>query len=160
MAYLNVGGLIDQSLPQLEAGLGFADLPAGCGADQLNKSLDSLRAFRGLGMSLSAQPDGLQFDAGLAIDRSKLPSEAASAVDSADHENVGPVLRSVGRVWRGRGERSGAARAASSRPLGKCQPDVQNQLDQFGVTGILSNLSGDITVEVGPGATAARPAAR
>src|SRR5262249_53297640 len=82
VAYVNVGDLIDKAIPQLEAGLGFADLPPGCGGDQLTKGLDAVRAFRGLAASLTAEPDGLQLDAGLAIRRSQLPSTAATAGDS------------------------------------------------------------------------------
>lgn len=151
MAYVNVGGLIDAYLPQLEAGLGFADLPSGCGSDQLTKSLDSLRAFRGLAMGLSAQTDGLQLDAGLSMDRTKLPSAAASAVDSADHENAG--LSFVPKDALGAVAVNGAGVLDQElSTVGKCQPDVKKQLDEYGVPAILSNLAGDMTLEVRPGA--------
>jgi hypothetical protein len=150
MAYVNVGSLIDQVLPQLEAGGGLAGLPAGCGGDQMTKSLDALRAFRGLAFSATAQTDGLQLDAGLAIDRSKLPSEAATAVASSGHQNA--ALSFVPQDSYGVLAFEGAGLVnAELSAFGKCQPDVQRRIDQLGVKDVLSNLSGDMTVSVGPG---------
>jgi hypothetical protein len=150
MAYLNVGDLIDKAIPQLEAGLGFADLPPGCGGDQVTKSLDAIRAFRGLALSATAETDGLQFDAALAIDRSKLPSEAATAVAASDHQNAGLSFTpkdAFGVI----GFNGAGLLNTELGTFGKCSPKVDQQLQSLGVKDILSNLSGDMAVEVSPG---------
>ncbi len=150
MAYLNVGDVVDRVLPQLEAGAGFAALPPGCGGDQLNTSLDSLRAFRGLAFSATAQTDGLQLDAGLALDRSKLPSGAATAVASG-HQNA--ALSFVPQDSYGVLAFEGAGLVNTELSgLAKCQPEIRRRIDQLGIKDVLSNLSGDMAVSVGPGA--------
>jgi hypothetical protein len=150
MAYVNVGDVVDQVLPQLESGAGVAALPGGCGSGQLTKSLDSLRALRGLAVSATAQTDGLQLDAGLAIDRSKLPSGAASAVGSTGHQNA--ALSFVPQDAYGVLAFNGASLLKGELgTFANCQPGVQQRLDQLGIENVLSNLSGDMAVYVGPG---------
>jgi hypothetical protein len=147
MAYVNVGDLLDKTLPQLEAGLGFSDLPPGCSSDELNRSLDAARAFRGLALSVTAESDGLALDMGLAVDRSKLPSGQSAIVDADAHQNL--ALSFTPKDALGTFVFTGAnALQGSLDQFEKCQPDLRTQLDKYGVKDILGNLSGDIGVEV------------
>jgi hypothetical protein len=156
--YLNLGDLIDKVIPQLEAGLGFSELPPGCGGDELNQSLDAARALRGASISLTAESDGLAIDMGVAMDRSKLPKEAQAVVDSEPHENV--VLSYTPADAFGMFSETGAqALDQVAAQFAKCDPNVKEQLDKFGVQDILSNLSGDIGVEVSPGTSGGTPQA-
>jgi Protein of unknown function (DUF3352) len=150
MAYLNLGDLIDKTIPQLEAGLGFASLPNGCGADQLNKSLDALRAFRGLAFSLTAETNGVALDAGIVIDRSKLPSGAATIVQPDAHQNV--ALSYTPENAFGLLALNGASGLdAGLGQLSKCDPNVNRQIEHLGVKDVLAQLSGDLGVEVDQG---------
>jgi Protein of unknown function (DUF3352) len=147
VAYLNLGSILDQVIPSLEAGLGFANLPPGCGTDDVGKSLDAARALRGLALSVSAESNGAALDMGFAIDRSLLPNGDQELVGAKDHQNL--VLSFTPSDALGMFGFSGAqGLQAGIDQFAKCQPGVQEQLDKYGVKDILQNLSGDIGVEV------------
>ena len=147
MAYLNVGDLLDKAIPSLEAGLGFSDLPAGCGSDQIGRSLDEVRAFRGLSLSITAEADGAALDMGLAVDRSLLPGGDQALIGGENHRNA--VLSFTPSDAMAMFGITGAqGLEAGVEQLEKCQPEVQQQLEKYGVKDILQNLSGDIGVEL------------
>jgi hypothetical protein len=157
MAYVNAGGLLDQVIPTLEAGVGFSELPAGCAGDDLNQSLDALRAFRGVGVSLTAETDGVALDAGVALDTSKLPSGGPVDPSSA-HESS--VLSFMPKDAYALITLSGAdAFRQQVEQIEKCAPDARDQLEEYGVKDILANLSGDMGITVGPGRSTDAPVA-
>ncbi|MFL5796496.1 MAG: DUF3352 domain-containing protein [Actinomycetota bacterium] len=147
MAYVNIGDILDKAIPSLEAGLGFADLPPGCGSDQIGRSLDAARAIRGLALSVTAESDGAALDMGLTLDRSLLPGGDQALIAGENQRNT--VLSfAPNDAMAVFGITGAQGLDAGIDQLGKCQPGVQEQLDRFGVKDILQNLSGDIGVEL------------
>jgi hypothetical protein len=157
MAYVNLGDLLDQVIPELEAGIGFADLPDACDKDEFNKTFDALRAYRGLALSTTAESNGLAIDVAVAIDRSKLPSDAPTAGSSDPHQNVALSFTPEGAF--------GVVTFAGAESIAKqfdqaeqcADPEAKKQFDEYGVKDILSNLAGDVGVEVNPGKAGGTP---
>jgi hypothetical protein len=157
MAYVNLGDVLDRVIPELEAGIGFADLPDACDKDQFNKTFDAVRAYRGLALSTTAETNGLAIDVAVAIDRSKLPSDAPTAGSSDPHQNIALSFTPEGAF--------GVVTFAGAESLAKqfeqaeqcADPEAKGQMEEFGVKDILSNLAGDIGVEVDPGLAGGTP---
>jgi len=147
MAYVNTGNLIDGFLPQIESGIGGLSGPCGRNGAQ---SLESIRAYRGLGVSLSAESDGVLLELGVAFDRSRLPDAQRNAATVPDHENR--VLSFTPKAAYGLAALSGADRLAGRALDGlACTPGASEQIDRLGVRELVGNLAGDLGVEVGPG---------
>jgi hypothetical protein len=157
MAYVNLGDVLDTVIPELQAGIGFAELPEECDKDQFNKTFDALRAYRGVALSTTAESNGLAIDVAVAIDRSKLPSDAPEGESSDPHQNVALSFTPQGAF--GVIAADGAASlAAQFEQTERCaDAEARKELEAFGVKDILSNLSGDIGVEVNPGKAGAAP---
>jgi hypothetical protein len=134
----------------------LSGLPPGCGGDEVNKTLDAARAYRGLALSLSAEPDGAAVDLGIVIDRSKLPSSAAAADTPDAHRNVALSFTPKGATGLIAINGAGGFTAQLDQ-LQKCQPDAAREMAKYGVKDILSNLAGDIGVEVDLGTPSSFP---
>ncbi len=152
MAYVNTGVLIDKYLPQIRSGLDQFGASGPCGKNATT-SLDSLRVFRGMGLSLSADPDGILLDIGVSMDRSKGPSPGPEGDDAAieDHRNV--TLSFTPPNAYGLFGLAGADRIARTtlKQLEDCASSSLSELDQLGVQSVIANLGGDIGLEFQPG---------
>ncbi|HZD80620.1 MAG TPA: DUF3352 domain-containing protein [Actinomycetota bacterium] len=142
-AYVNAGGIVRASL---EAnGLGAA-IGAGTG-------LDTLRALEGIGVSLSAHPDGLALDYTIGVDPSKLQPEARAQLEQPSGQNgvVRLVPGDALAVMTQRGLAAGL-RAAVDQAL--ATPEGERVRQRLGVDQMLAALTGDVAVEVAPEAPA------
>jgi hypothetical protein len=110
-------------------------------------------AFRGLGASLSAESNGLALDLSVALDSSKLSGPQKEALDAGAHENT--VIGFVPKDALGLFALTGFDKLAQSAidQLGTLNPDFKQVTDEIGLTSnVLSDLTGDIGIELQPGA--------
>ncbi|HEX9375362.1 MAG TPA: DUF3352 domain-containing protein [Actinomycetota bacterium] len=154
MAFVNTGALLDKYLPQLKSSLGQSGGTGPCGGN-LSSSFDSLRVFRGVGLAVSAESDGMLLDIGVSTDRSKGPSPSPGSEQGsvADHRNI--ALSFTPANAYGLLGLAGADRIAGTtlQQLEDCAADSLSELDQLGVRSLIANLGGDIGLEVQPGTT-------
>jgi hypothetical protein len=141
MAYMNmaeVGRLIDS--------LGTAGMMSGT---------EQLQAAQAIGMTVSATGDGLQVDSATTTDPSKLTQEQRDQLAASEGPN--PLLDMVPSdayaVLATAGVTAGFE--TSIRQIAQLDPTTARQverLDLFGPNGLLTHLSGDVGLQVGPGA--------
>jgi flagellar basal body-associated protein FliL len=143
LVYVNPTELVSQALSQSGLGVAAGNTPG----------LDTLRALRGIGMSLSAQPDGLAFDLTIRLDPSKLDPATREQLDQPVHENA--TLSFVPADSYAVATQQGldatlnqALDQALSTPLG------ERLRQRLGVDDALSALTGDMAIEIGPGSGA------
>lgn len=110
-------------------------------------------AIEGLGMTLSAEPDGMAMDLFTAYDQSRLTPEQRDAMAASGQPNslLGMVPADAFVVEAVGGVDAGAQ--GLSDELSKQDPEIARQLDDLGITGpggLLSQLSGELAVEVSP----------
>jgi len=134
----------------------FGDQLAAAGA---TAGVTSLSALDGIGLSLSAEPDGLALDTVMKYDDAKLTDAQRQAMAAEDHAN--PLLDLVPADALGMYavEHLETSIEDSLDELTRTTPDAAHQLEDLGVTGpdgLLSQLTGDVAVEAGtdPGAAA------
>ena len=116
--------------------------------------LQDLEAIRGMGMSVSAEPDGIAFDATVTYDADEMSDELREQLRAPAEPNV--LLRSVPEdaylVAGQKGYTLGLDVAVEQ--MGVDAPRLASELRRYGVTGpggLLDALSGDLAFEVGPG---------
>jgi flagellar basal body-associated protein FliL len=143
LVYVNPTELVSQALSQSGLGVATGNTPG----------LDTLRALRGIGMSLSAQPDGLAFDLTVRLDPSKLDPATREQLDQPVHENA--TLSFVPADSYAVATQQGldttlnqALDQALSTPLG------ERLRQRLGVDDALSALTGDMAIEIGAGSGA------
>jgi flagellar basal body-associated protein FliL len=143
LVYVNPTELVSQALSQSGLGVAAGNTPG----------LDTLRALRGIGMSLSAQPDGLAFDLTVRLDPSKLDPATREQLDQPVHENA--TLSFVPADSYAVATQQGldttlnqALDQALSTPLG------ERLRQRLGVDDALSALTGDMAIEIGAGSGA------
>jgi flagellar basal body-associated protein FliL len=143
LVYVNPTELVSQALSQSGLGVAAGNTPG----------LDTLRALRGIGMSLSAQPDGLAFDLTIRLDPSKLDPATREQLDEPVHENA--TLSFVPADSYAVATQQGldttlnqALDQALSTPLG------ERLRQRLGVDDALSALTGDMAIEIGAGSGA------
>jgi len=156
LAYISPS-LLDK-IPQLAGGgVPFAGLPTSAPSATTGiPGLGQLSAFRGMGFSLSAESNGLALDLAVALDSSKLPAPAREALEAGGHENS--VIAFVPKDAYAVFALTGFDQLAQSLidQLGTLNPEIKQTTDQIGLTtGVLSDLTGDIGLEYGPGPTQA-----
>jgi hypothetical protein len=129
----------------------FEQLPA---TPTLSGQFRDVGAIRGVGMSVSAEPDGIAFDATVTYDPAEISDELREQLDAPTEPNV--LLRSVPEdaylVMGQKGYTLGLEVALEQ--LGVDAPRFAAELRRNGVTGpggLLDALSGDMAFEVGPG---------
>jgi hypothetical protein len=129
----------------------FEQLP---GTPTLSGQFADVEAIRGVGMSVSAEPDGIAFDATVTYDPAEISDELREQLDAPTEPNV--LLRSVPEdaylVMGQKGYTLGLEVALEQ--LGVDAPRFAAELERNGVTGpggLLDALSGDMAFEVGPG---------
>ena len=134
---------------------GLGGLGALDGAPARN-TLGLLAAARGLGVSLSAQPDGVAVDANIPIDASKLTADERKALTSAG--SYRPLLTwvpegSFGFFASPAGVTSPAS--ALDQVASNASPELRHMLSTWHVSGpdgVAAHLTGDAVVEFGPSA--------
>ena len=144
LAYVNAADIVDQALAA--SGL-YAAIDGTPG-------LDTMRAIQGIGMSLSAHPDGLALDVAVRLDPSELDPTTRGQLDEPAHENAMlqfvPADAFVVATQEGvDGSLKQFLDQALSTPEGE---RIRERLD---VDDALAALTGDLAFEVGPGSGAA-----
>jgi len=143
LVYVNPTELVSQALS--ESGLGAA---AGS-----TPGLEAVRALRGIGMSLSAQSDGLAFDLTVRLDPSKLDPATREQLDESVHENA--TLSFVPADSYAVATQQGldtTLKQVLDQALST--PSGERLRQRLGVDDALSALTGDMAFEIGPGSGA------
>jgi hypothetical protein len=143
LVYVNPTELVSRALS--EGGLGAAVGSA--------PGLDTVRALRSIGISLSAQPDGLAFDLTVRLDPSKLDAATREALDEPVQENatLSLVPANSYAVATQQGLNT-TLKQALDQAL--ATPQGERLRQQLGIDDALSALTGDATFEIGPGSGA------
>lgn len=143
LVYVNPTELVSQALSESGLGAAAGSMPG----------LDTVRALRSIGMSLSAQPDGLAFDLTVRFDPSKLDPATRGELDAPVHENatVSFVPADSYAVATQQGLDTTLKQVldqALSTPQG------ERLRKRLGIDDALSALTGDMAFEIGPGSGA------
>jgi hypothetical protein len=145
------------ALPQSRLGVAFVDAAhvADTFGDQLaaagvTTGITSLSALDGIGISLSAEPDGLAMDTVMLYDDAKLTDGQRATLSATDHAN--PLLEMVPGDALGMYavEHLDMSIQDSIEQITRTTPGAAQQLEDLGVTGpdgVLSQLTGDVAVE-------------
>ena len=143
LVYVNPTELVSRALS--ESGLGAAVGSA--------PGLDTVRALRSIGISLSAQPDGLAFDLTVRLDPSKLDAATREALDEPVHENatLSLVPANSYAVATQQGLDTNLKQVLDQA---LATPQGERLRQQLGIDDALSALTGDATFEIGPGSGA------
>jgi hypothetical protein len=140
LVYVNPTELVSRALS--ESGLGAAVGSA--------PGLDTVRALRSIGISLSAQPDGLAFDLTVRLDPSKLDAATREVLDEPVHENATLSLVPANSYAVATQQGLDATlKQALDQVLSTPQGERLSQ--RLGIDDALSALTGDATFEIGPG---------
>jgi hypothetical protein len=138
--YVNPEELVSRALSDSGLGAVAGSMPG----------LDTVRALRSIGMSLSAQPDGLSFDLTVRLDPSKLDPATREQLDEPLHENA--TLSFVPANSYAVATQQGldtTLRQVLDQALSTPQGERLRQ--RLGVDDALSALTGDMAFEIGPG---------
>ena len=161
LAYVDFRGLLSLIAGGMFSGSGSSvGLPvaspsptfAASSVNQISNPLSQLQAFKGLGMSLSAQEAGFELDVALDLDRSKLPPQAQAAFAEAGSPTE--ALRSVpGRAY-GVLALSGFKQFLQSFvSQAQLNPQFGSIVGRLGLQDVVDHLTGQAALEVGPGPT-------
>jgi uncharacterized protein DUF3352 len=132
-------------------------IPSGtAGSSPVGSSMASLDAIRGIGMTISAESNGLAMDINESLDPSKL-TDAQKALIGAGHDN--PLTSYVPSNALGLVEAENVNTIVNSAitQLEANDSTLAAQLETLGVTGpdgLLSSLTGDLALEIAPGTPA------
>jgi hypothetical protein len=145
------------ALPEAKLGVAFVDAAhlADTFADQLaaagvTTGITNVSALDGIGVALSAEPDGLALDTVMMYDDAKLTDGQRATLSAPDHPN--PLLESIPGDALGMYavEHLDSSIQDSIEQITRTTPWAAQQLDDLGVTasgGLLSQLTGDVAVE-------------
>jgi Protein of unknown function (DUF3352) len=148
---------VTAALPDAKLGMAFVDAAhlADAFGDQLaaagvTTGVTSISALDGIGVALSAQPDGLAMDTVMMYDDEELTDSQRATLSAPDHAN--PLLDVVPADVLGMYavEHLDMSIQDSIEQITRTTPEAADQLDQMGVTGpdgLLSQLTGDVAVE-------------
>ena len=148
---------VTAALPDAKLGVAFVDAAnlADAFGDQLaaagvTTGITSLSALDGIGVSVSAEPDGLAMDTVMLYDDTKLTDGQRATLSAPDHPN--PLLDLVPGDALGMYavEHLDMSIQDSIQQITRTTPGAAQQLEQLGVTGpngLLSQLTGDVAVE-------------
>jgi len=145
------------ALPEAKLGVAFVDAAhlADTFGDQLaaagvTTGTTNLSALDGVGVSLSAQPNGLALDTVMMYDDTKLTDAQRATLSAEDHPN--PLLDMIPGDALGMYavEHLDSSIQDSIDQITRTTPGADRQLQALGVTGpggLLSQLTGDVAVE-------------
>lgn len=144
LAYVDFAHIVDEALSA-----------SGLSAIETAPQLGMLRAMRGMGVALSAHPEGLALDVALRLDPSELDEASYAQLDVSVHENE--MLSFVPADSFVVGAQQGldvSLRQMMEQVL--ATPEGERLREQLAVDDALDGLTGDMAFEVGPG-TGAMP---
>jgi Protein of unknown function (DUF3352) len=148
---------VSAALPDAKLGMAFVDAAhlADAFGDQLaaagvTTGVTSISALDGIGVSLSAEPDGLAMDTVMLYDDDELTDGQRATLSAPDHAN--PLLDVVpaDALATYAVEHLDMSIQDSLDQITRTTPGAAQQLDRLGVTGeggLLSQLTGDVAVE-------------
>jgi hypothetical protein len=144
-------------LPQAKLGMAFVDAAhlADTFGDQLaaagvTTGVTSISALDGIGVSLSAEPDGLAMDTVMLYDDAKLTEGQRATLTAPDHPNPLLDLIPADALAMYAVEHLDMSIQDSIDQITRTTPGAAQQLERMGVTGpdgLLSQLTGDVAVE-------------
>jgi len=138
LAYVNAAEIVDEALAA--SGL-YA-------ATEATPGLETIRAIEGIGMSLSAHPDGLALDVAVRLDPSKLDPTTRGELDQPAHENTMlqfvPADSFVVATQEGV---DASLRQVVDQALSL--PEGERIRQRLAVDEVLAALTGDLAFEVG-----------
>ena len=140
VAYVNVKGLVEQFGSETAAS---AALGAG--------GLGELESIESLGMSLSAESDGIALDITTNYDPAKLSPEQRQMLSAPDHDNTTMAFVPSDALGVLAGEHVDVSMQAMLDTIEEQTPDAAAAIDEAGVREFLEAMNGDIALEVGPG---------
>jgi hypothetical protein len=140
VAYVNVKGLVDQFGSETAAS---AALGAG--------GLGNLEAIESVGMSLSAESDGIALDATTNYDPTKLTAEQRDTLTAPDHDNTTMAFVPADAFAVVGAEQVDTSLQAALDAIEQQTPDASAAIDQAGIRDFIAAMDGDIAIEVGPG---------
>lgn len=140
--YVNPTRFIDQFTAMAE-GLGLEDSSA--------PGLQQLRAYRAIGVSLSAERDGLAIDFTVRFDASKLDAETKALLDAPGHDNAMLSLVPADSFAVLTQETVDLSLQQAIDQFGASAPEGLGIHSRFGVDETLASLTGDVAIEVSPG---------
>ena len=111
----------------------------------------SSTSIESIGMSLSAEPDGIALDLTTNYDTVEAHPGAARRPDGARSRERHHVVRAGRRVRRDRGRAHRRRAAAALDTFEEQTPDGADVIDQAGIREFVEAMTGDIALEVGPG---------
>jgi hypothetical protein len=134
------------------SGVAVPTTPAAAVGQLQPNPLQALEAFRGLGLSLSAEKEGIRLDFGITIDKSKLTPEQQALIGGDDTDNG--TLQSVPSRAYGMLGLTGLDKVAGGFiQQAQANPAFARIAQQLNLASVVSHLSGDASLEVGPGRT-------
>jgi hypothetical protein len=143
LVYVNPTELVSRALSDSGLGAAVGSAPG----------LDSVRALRSIGITLSAQPEGLAFDLTVRLDPSKLDPATREALDEPVHENA--TLSLVPANSYAVATQQGLdANLKQVLDQALSTPEGERLRQRLGIDDALSALTGDTTFEIGPGSGA------
>jgi hypothetical protein len=140
MAYVNVAGLVDRFGSETAAS---AAIGAG--------GLGELDAIRSVGVSLSAETDGLALDLTTNYDPTKLTEAQRDALTAPDHENATLAFVPDDAFAVMAQENLDTILKGTLDQIEQQTPQVAPSIDQAGIRDLLAAMTGDIALEIGPG---------
>jgi len=142
--YVNV-----KSLLPLAQSLGQAT-----GMPSSSVNLSALQAIRGFGMTISAESNGLAMDFNESFDPTKLSDTQKAILTGPAHDNPLTDYVPANAFGLVQLEHLDSIANAAITQLEATDPSMTSQLAKAGVTGpdgLLSSLTGDMTLEIAPG---------
>jgi hypothetical protein len=150
-------GRVTGALPEAKLGVAFVDVAhlADTFGDQLaaagmTTGITNVSALDGVGVSLSAEPDGLAMDTAMLYDDAKLTEAQRATLSAPDHPNPLIDLVPADALGMYAVEHLDMSIQDSLDQIVRTTPGAAQQLEQMGVTGpngLVSQLTGDVAVE-------------
>jgi len=148
------------ALPQSRLGVAFVDTAQllgtfgdVLGAAGLTTGVTSLDALDGVGVSVSAESDGLALDTVMMYDDAKLSDVQRKTLSAADHPNQLIDLIPADALGMYAVEHLDAAIADQVGRISASDPQADEELKRLGLTGaggLLSHLTGDVAAAASP----------
>jgi hypothetical protein len=140
VAYVNVQGLVDQFGSETAAS---AALGGG--------GFGNLDAIESVGISLSAESDGIALDLTTNYDPAKLSQEQRDVLAAPDHDNATVAFVPSDAFGVMAAEHIDASVQSFLDTVEQQTPDAAAAIDQAGIRDLLAAMTGDVALEVGPG---------
>ena len=137
---MNVQGLVDQFGSDTAAS---AALGAG--------GLGNLDAIESVGVSMSAESDGIAIDFTTNLDPTKLTKEQRDVLAAPDHDNTTLAFVPADAFGVVAGEHLDSSLTTMLDTIEQQTPDATAAIDEAGLRDLVAAMTGDLALEVGPG---------